>query len=52
MTLKEAIQKEGLKPLYVKSATTSGTTQYLDMRFLFYYMWKQHMHSFRSFISF
>ena len=28
MTLKEAIQKDGQRHLYVKSAITSGTTQY------------------------
>ena len=29
MTLKEAIQKDGQRHLYVKSAITSGTTQYI-----------------------
>ena len=28
MALKEAIQKDGQRHLYVKSAITSGTTQY------------------------
>ena len=28
MTLKEAIQKDGQRHLYAKSAITSGTTQY------------------------
>ena len=28
MTLKEAIQKDGQRHLYVKSVITSGTTQY------------------------
>ena len=28
MTLKEAIQKDGQRNLYVKSAITSGTIQY------------------------
>ena len=30
MTLKEAIQKDGERHLYVKSAITSGTNQYQD----------------------
>ena len=29
MTLKEAIQKDGQRYLYVKLAITSGTTQYI-----------------------
>ena len=29
MTLKEAIQKDGQRHLYVKPAITSGTTQYM-----------------------
>ena len=30
-SLKEAIQKDGQRHLYVKSAITSGTTQYIHM---------------------
>ena len=30
MTLKEAIQKDGQRHLYVKSAITFGTTQYVS----------------------
>ena len=31
MTLKEAIQKDGQRHLYVKSAITSETTQYVNL---------------------
>ena len=30
MTLKEAIQKDGQRHLYVKAAINSGTTQYFN----------------------
>ena len=32
MTLKEAIQIDGQRHLYVKSAVTSGTTQYIRFK--------------------
>ena len=34
MRLKEAVQKDGQRDLHVKSAITSGTTQYLSLRSL------------------
>ena len=35
MTLTEVIQKDGQKHLYVKSAITSGTTQYMHSVILY-----------------
>ena len=39
MTLKEAIQKDGQRHLYAKSAITSGTTQYPYTVKVFFLVW-------------
>ena len=40
MTLKEAIQKDGQRHLYVKSIITSGTTQYMTCSLYYFWVFK------------